>query len=66
MGRYKLDNFNTEFFIRDVRQVDEGYYKCRAASTAYGGSFTDEIIQIDVQCEFGLLACRSVVLVQCC
>jgi hypothetical protein len=52
MGRYRLDHYNTEFFIRDVRQVDEGDYRCRASNTANGGTNVDEIIQIDVQCEF--------------
>lgn len=52
IGRYKFESYNTEFIIRDVKQVDEGDYRCRASNTANGGSHTDEIIQIDVQCEF--------------
>ena len=51
IGRYDLQNYNSKFQINNVRQSDEGDYKCRGANSANGGSFTDEIIQIDVQCE---------------
>lgn len=48
-GRYSLLNFNSQFHIRDVQMEDEDDYRCRASNTV--GSGTDEIIQIDVQCE---------------
>ena len=55
MGRYELQNYNSKFHITNVKQLDEGDYKCRGANSANGGSFTHEIFQIDVQCEHYLL-----------
>ena len=52
IGRYALNNRNSELLIRTVEKSDEGDYKCDATSSA---GRDHVIIQVDVQCKFRII-----------
>jgi len=48
IGRYELDNYNSELVIKSVQKNDEGDYECKGMSVAGQERVT---IQVDVQCK---------------